>query len=232
MARFLIAIISCHANCERREIVRSTWLPRIGQDIDAAFFVGRPAASAEDSVIPLDCDDDYNGLPKKVLAMLEWAAARGYERVWKVDDDVYVVPERLKWEKIPDYFGRKRGPSYEGAAKTLYGAQESSFCSGFGYSLDRRAINAVLRAAYNGDWAEDRFIGNALARAGFRAFNDPTVMLWPMTFIHNLNHRFVGECWECVRAYNAASILCPHEHGEAIPRIHESFTATGEIPTK
>jgi hypothetical protein len=228
--------MTCHANKARADLVRSTWLPRVPEGIDAKFFLGWPTDSTpvveQDDSVWLDAADDYKSFPRKVLAMLRWAEDKSYERIWKVDDDVYAVPERLKWEKIPDYLGRKRGPSYQDVAKELYGPAETSFCSGFGYSLNRNAIEEALEAQYNGDWAEDRFIGNALARAGIRAFNDPTVLLWPFTFLHSLRHPQGTECPECVAAYSAASIICPHQRSEELPRIHEAFMSTGRIPPR
>jgi hypothetical protein len=63
---------------------------------DAFFFVGRgePIDDPE-SVIELDCDDSYWGLPEKVRAIARWALEHGYGYMLKCDDDVLVSPENL-----------------------------------------------------------------------------------------------------------------------------------------
>ena len=63
---------------------------------DVVFFKGWSiyGERASDEVC-LDVDDDYKELKDKVNAIHRWALQRGYEYLWKVDDDVYLRPERL-----------------------------------------------------------------------------------------------------------------------------------------
>lgn len=89
----LIACISCAARPAHRAAQRNTWARDVSGDV--RFFVGRDAEPDGDDVVVLDADDSYNGLPQKTRALAHWALAHGYEQVFKVNDDVLVVPQRL-----------------------------------------------------------------------------------------------------------------------------------------
>lgn len=102
--RVLVAISSCHKNRQRRDWQRQTWLPEL--QFDYKFFLGRGgmADPSEENVVILDCGDDYLSLVDKTFEEIKWARANGYDKLLKIDDDVYIRPERL----IPpeqDYVG-------------------------------------------------------------------------------------------------------------------------------
>jgi hypothetical protein len=107
----------------------------------------------------LDVDDGYRGLAEKTRGICRWANERGYERLCKLDDDVYVQPARLLRANSgwADYIGRLRGPS---------GSYPAPYCSGFAYWLSSKAIAIVAEAELNGDDAEDRWTANVLAAKG------------------------------------------------------------------
>lgn len=221
---------------ERANIARNTWaLDAADSGWDVRFFVGsRPEflGLLTDDEVLLDAPDDYKGLRIKTQKMFAWAVARGYDRILKTDDDVYVIPSRLGdgFERY-DYVGRVRGPSRENDAPRIYGSAEVSFCSGFGYVLSQRAAQIVAEAPDNGDWAEDRFAGQALFRAGIRPTNNPGMKLWPPLEGH-LCGREHGTCPSCLAQYDGAVVVCPYDKPSVIPRMHEMFKQSGAIPTR
>ena len=174
--KILLAVMSCHAYRDRANAIRATWANDVPEGVDLRFFLGRPPEAAR--IIPgadeifLDVPDDYKNFPAKVQAMRRWARDHGYNFVLKLDDDVYLRPERVLatgFEKS-DYCGRLRGPS---------GGYPAPYCSGFAYWLSRRAIEVCCAAQWNGDTAEDRFTGNILLEAGIKPDHDPRLaVVW------------------------------------------------------
>lgn len=228
--RLLIAIASCGKFRARVQALRDTWIPAV-KDMDVRVFLGHHAEPGQDEV-QLDVPDDYKHLRHKVQAMFRWAVDQGYDAVFKTDDDVLVLPDRLLSGFIRyDYVGRVRGPSRENDAPRIYGAAESNFCSGFGYWCSRRAAEIVANAPENSDWAEDRFSGNALARAGIKATNDPAMLLWPPLVGHYCSAPN-EKCSSCLAQYAIASVICPHRRPETIPVLWKWYLEKGFIPTE
>src|ERR1700682_3813263 len=93
----LIAITGWHGSGLRAEAQRLTWIKDVpANGADVKFFLGRgPARSPEPDEIFLDCHDGYVERKEKIVAICRWALDRGYDYLWKVDDDVYLRPERL-----------------------------------------------------------------------------------------------------------------------------------------
>jgi Galactosyltransferase len=226
----LISIVSCHKFRERADALRRTWVPRVPEGITVKFFVGGGEAERPDEIV-LDCPDDYPSFRLKVQRMFAWAVAHGFQHIFKTDDDVYVIPDKLI-KSMPrfHYAGRVRAPSGENDAPRIYGPTESNFCSGFGYWLSRDAANLVAQAPDNGDWAEDRFTGNALFRHGIRPWNDPTVMLWPPLYGH-FCHAPNPSCTACRQQYATASVICPYARPDVIEKLDRSWLEIGFIPT-
>jgi hypothetical protein len=141
----LISILSCHRYNERRNAQRETWLNEM--PLDYRFFLGRVPEQLEHGPRPtadqvfLDVSDDYGSLPFKTLAMLAWAYARGYEYVFKCDDDTYCRTDRLLASGFEnhDYSGFQKMSPYFGKPGVDF-AQ-----GGAGYWLSRRAIAIVLQ---------------------------------------------------------------------------------------
>lgn len=177
--RILIAVLTCHKMRARAHAVRETWASCFSATnegetsqahADLRFFLGRgPGPQAPDEVL-LDVDDGYFSLPAKSRAICCWAAERGYDYLFKCDDDVYVEPRRLL-AAVPagqDYLGRLRGPS---------GGYPAPYASGFARWLSRRACELVAHSELNGDRAEDRWIGNLLHAAGISCTHDPRYVI-------------------------------------------------------
>jgi hypothetical protein len=101
----LIAVATCHPYLvTRADNQRFTWVE--DSEVDVRFFVGKPhAAWVPDYVVQLDCPDSYEHRKAKVKAIFRWALEHGYERLIKIDDDVYLRPERLASLPEMDYGG-------------------------------------------------------------------------------------------------------------------------------
>jgi hypothetical protein len=163
--KILIAITSCHAYRDRADAVRQTWGSEVvGADI--FYFLGRGESKRNDEII-LDCEDGYHYLSQKTQLIRRWALENGYDYLWKVDDDVYLRPERLLADfQNLDFVGRLRGPS---------GNQLGPYVSGFCYGQSRKALEllAPLEWAANDDFSEDRWAGNKLLSLGISPCNEP-----------------------------------------------------------
>jgi len=149
----LIAVVTCRARRKQADALRATWAQ--GLD-DVVFFVGEgPNLAGE---VALAADDSYKGLPAKVKAASRWALDRGYDAVLKVDDDVYLVPERLRRAGLEryDYAGNFRMHNGDG--------HPYDYCSGFCYWLGPRGLRAVAEAPLTEDTMEDRWVGQVVAR--------------------------------------------------------------------
>jgi len=157
--KILLGVVTCHKYRSRADSQRETWVPHV-KGMDVKFFLGGGYPTNEDEVI-LPCPDDYRSLPLKCKLMFQWAIDQGYDYVFKTDDDVLVAPDRLL-AAVPvgrDYVGRLRGP-----ARGL----PAPYCSGMGYWLSRRAMQARIEGEDVDDHNEDLTTGNILLKAGIR----------------------------------------------------------------
>lgn len=230
--RPLIAVISCGKFRDRAAAQRRTWIPEASA-FDIRFFLGQGNAPAAPDEVLLDCPDDYHGVRIKTQLAFRWAVAAGYHAILKTDDDVLIIPERLQHLfRGQDYVGRVRGPSQENDAPRIYGPSEVSFCSGFGYILSARAASIVAEAPDNGDWAEDRFAGQALFRAGIRPAHDNGFLLWPpvgSAHFCTVPNPSCGRCWSY---YSNASVICPYARPELPETLYRFYKQhNGFIPT-
>lgn len=162
--KLLFAIISCHKNSERRESQRETWIPRIDGVAEYKFFLGnhpegKAYEPAADEVI-LDVRDGYKELPEKVRAVMRWAVERDYEFVLKIDDDVYIYPERVTWNfQQYHYIGHPNG--------WVAPAHPKGYMSGFAYWVSNRAARAIASAELDPKIThEDRWVGGVLFKSG------------------------------------------------------------------
>lgn len=160
--KVLVAVITCGRDRDKNKAQRETCFQDT-HGADVRFFFGRGSSQGPDEII-LDVEDDYKNLPEKVSLMLRWALDQGYDYIFRMDSDVYVVMERLM-AAIPvghDYCGRLRGPS---------GSYPAPYASGFAYWLSRRGAEARI-AGETEDIAEDRATGNILMSAGIKCKPD------------------------------------------------------------
>jgi hypothetical protein len=87
-----------------------------------------------DSVVELDCNDDYKSIPEKVRAIAKWALEHGYHFMFKCDDDVVLRPRDFMASGFQDhkYSGRANRPP-----------QPYTVPYGFGYVLNHECMNIV-----------------------------------------------------------------------------------------
>ena len=137
MGKTLIAVAGCHAREAYADAQRKTWVKDV-RGADVRFFAGRPSIFA---VAPRCADDVWLQVPDgywqrklKVLAMILWALERGYEYMWKIDDDVYVRPERLLALPQVDYQGLVINAPQEGLR----------VCHGFLYGISLASMARLL----------------------------------------------------------------------------------------
>jgi len=143
----MVALITCRdSRYAARRRQAEEWLMGL-----AALGWNTLAADGDAMGVP----DGYGALPQKVLAVMRMAHRAGMRGLWKVDDDVKVLPALLP---VPDadYLGRLspegNGPRY---------------CLGGCYWVSGRAIGVLASSVMaEGEWAEDRHAGAALAAAG------------------------------------------------------------------
>lgn len=149
--KLLIAVITCHTRREQADAQYHTW---VKDAEDVRFFLGDGSSEdAKDVILPVN--DSYQGLPAKTQAMTRWALDRGYDAVFKVDDDTYVVPERLYRAGFEAY-------DYVGNFRMRNGNYPADYASGYAYWLSSRAMHAIADAPLTEDTMEDRWVGNVL----------------------------------------------------------------------
>lgn len=174
MANFpkvLIGIVTCERYKDTRlKSQVDTWIPRalkLGWDVKA--FTGTP----------LYVLDTYDALSAKTKALCTWAYVHGYDYLLKTDDDTFIYPDRLT---IPtaDYCG-VRVAANDGGNPDIKrepmpdGTYPFTYASGGCYWLSRTAMHVIATTPLNSheDWAEDRWVGNTLGRAGISLHDLP-----------------------------------------------------------
>jgi hypothetical protein len=178
----LVAIYTCHRYdyhhdmmkdwlkrpvVDRVSAVRDTWVKDL--TVDYKFFYGDvPKGVSKEPLsdeVFLKCPDGYYALCHKTKALVRWALENGYDRILKVDDDIFV-----HWERMVLSQGFTVG-SYVGGGfdnKDIYAA-------GGCYWLDRDAMEVLSSAPVGAsEWAEDRWAGLALARQNVKLQFDPS----------------------------------------------------------
>jgi hypothetical protein len=239
--KLLIAVISCRKFTARADVQRNTWVHEaVVRNIDVRFFIGGGQLENDYEVI-LPVEDDYPNVRKKVQSAMQWAVEHNYDHILKTDDDCVVFP--TNWLKsgfydVP-YTGRLRGPSgtypcdYDGkklaTGRELYGHTEKSFCSGFGYTVNNVAARHIAEAPDNGDWAEDRFAGNALALKGIPPKNNAEYLLWPLLGYCHGDPTFT--CTHCLTMRSNAVVVCPYNQPDKVEHIYNEKNSSGLIPT-
>jgi galactosyltransferase len=178
--RVLIAVAGCHKYRFKANNQRATWVKdAVGADV--RFFVGHPIDDRTPLAdeVWLDCPDDYQSRKLKVLAIVRWALAHGYEYLWLVDDDVYLRPERLLALEPFDYCG------FQGLVKYQLDGRDFTFLSVLGAcrGLSKRAMECLLAPDVmpNFNAYEEGWVCKQLEHFGIRPFNLRSWMGWPLS---------------------------------------------------
>ena len=165
----LIALMSCEANRETRlKACLETWVPRaIRFGWDVQVFTGSR----------LRVPDDYASLILKTKAMFTWSFVHNYTHTLKIDDDSFIYPERLRVPKT--VYAGVRVQANDGGDRRIgrpdepAGTYPFTYASGGAYWLDRVGAHIIAGMPLNGDWAEDRYVGNTLGKLGFSLYDLP-----------------------------------------------------------
>ena len=216
--RFLIGVTTCHKFIHRALVQQRTWVPDAeAAGIDVRFFVGcREGVFTQElkqypmGTIRLDVPDEYKQLPLKVQAMFAWAGEHDYDFILKTDDDTLVRPNNLLKE-LGDYIGH---------SNRLY-------CSGFGYTLSRRAAELVAKATWDEDPVEDRWVGGVLAAAGILPQDSPNRLIFrPQCGYRCRTHwrpsaTGYENCPDCAITKQNASVVCPYDAPEYVEQLYK-----------
>lgn len=160
--KILIAIITCGDNWARADAQRAMWVPDV-VGADVRFFLSSQIREPREDEVFFPIDDSYLNLPQKVQCVIAWAWENGYEKIFKVDDDMVVFPARLL-SAVPkgDYVGHAPVGQW--------------WCSGLGYWLSRKAMKILATTEIPEDnEGEDRWIGRTLREHKILPVNDQNI---------------------------------------------------------
>lgn len=192
----IVTVFSCHPFLDSRiPALRAGWLADLkAMGIPYVIIVGNGDGTLRGDVVHVDAPDDYEGLPAKTLATLDWVRRNTtYAHLFKIDDDCLVDAQALfgalSWRGV-DYMGRRltRAPGqmdriwHQEKASTPRGRLEldkspepSTYADGgSGYLVSRDAMEAVAQAARSPEgrtlietsFMEDKLLGDLLALRG------------------------------------------------------------------
>ncbi|WP_299694785.1 glycosyltransferase [uncultured Tateyamaria sp.] len=192
----IVTVFSCHPYLEDRiPALRDSWLSDLAaMGIPYVIVVGNGDGRLDGDVLHVDAPDDYEGLPAKTLATIDWVRRNtAHAHMFKIDDDCLVDAQNLfgdlSWRGC-DYMGRKlyRAPGqmdrtwHQAKASSERGRLEldkspepSTYADGgSGYVLSRDAMDAALtaadspegRALIQASFMEDKLLGDLLNLGG------------------------------------------------------------------
>lgn len=175
----LIAVVSAHTRLEWNQVVRETWLNLSPKEFEVYFFFGRGqhTGSRADEIV-LDCDDSYQGLPEKVQKIVEWAYAKGYDRVLKCDDDVVLDPSKLLlsgWDKghlVGGYSGDALGKG------RVNGNVNIMVPTGFCYWMSQQSMEYLLQEPLPANNIDERWVAQTLYNHGIALNADRRYYAW------------------------------------------------------
>jgi hypothetical protein len=179
--RILLCLFSCHEYSytlagmkdyfdrpivDRVQGIRDSWLKDVTGDYKIFKGFGQGRTPPQDEV-DLPCLDDYFHSADKLRAMFKYALDKGYDRVFKIDDDCFLWYDRLM-QNIPtaDYVGSGRGWDVETSKRF-----PTIFAPGFSVWYSKKAMEILMKSPV-GIFAEDRWCGEALYNKGIHLTTD------------------------------------------------------------
>lgn len=198
----LVVVVSCRTFLDTRvAALRQGWLADLARmNVPHVILVGGEQTRLSGDILEVAAPDTYEGLPEKIVAMIDWVMAEtGFAHVLKIDDDCHVDPVAwfgdALWRQA-DWYGRRLDKTGPLAQRDWHQARAQSdvarlsfetlpiegiYTDGStGYALSRKAMAAVVseagriegRRMIAGAFSEDRLIGAFLTRAGFAPRSD------------------------------------------------------------
>jgi len=192
----IVTVFSCHPYLDSRiPALRKSWLSDLGaMGIPYVIVVGDGDGTLNGDILQVAAPDDYEGLPAKTLATIDWVRHHtSHTHMLKIDDDCLVDAHHLfgdlSWRTC-DYMGRKlhRAPGqmdrvwHQAKASSPRGKLEldkspepSTYADGgSGYLLSRDAMDAACTAAQKPEgraliaasFMEDKLLGDLLHLGG------------------------------------------------------------------
>ena len=147
MDKVLIAVKSCWRYRDRRDACRKTWVPVARRWATVRFYVGMHAPQApfaapcsslygEQDVFSFPLHDDFKNIAPKIRRIMLDAVLDGFNKVVVVDDDTYIVSERLQKE-----IESTEGSEYIGLLRTgPNGYGDKPYMQGSCYIINSKAI--------------------------------------------------------------------------------------------
>ena len=179
----IIGIVSCKKNLDRQNIIRNTWVKKLGK-IKYYFIIGHDKETKIiGDVIYVNSGDYYENLPSKISSFIRYIYEKtDYKYLFKVDDDCYININRLSSFDFThyNYLGLKIGATKDNYNNKWHFNKCKSellnslvntkpflcdWCGGgFGYFLSRKSMEAIsLNTSYLEDELyEDKGIGEIL----------------------------------------------------------------------
>jgi hypothetical protein len=109
----------------------------------------------------LDVPDEYQYVSYKFREACRWSLAKGFDYVFQVVTDTFVVPSRLITSGFENY-------DYVGAANH----ERTAIGGGPGFWLSRKAMSILVDAPVT-HWCSDGWTGDVMARGGIKLTHDP-----------------------------------------------------------
>ncbi|SMP05464.1 glycosyltransferase [Shimia sagamensis] len=198
----IVTVFSCKPYLNSRiPVLRDGWL-RLLQALGVPYvvIVGDGDGQRHGDVLHLDAPDDYEGLPLKTLAAIEWVHnSTDFAHMVKVDDDCFfnapLFFQSLNYRKF-DYYGRRltrgvgqldriwhqqKSTTQRGRMDLDKSPEPSTYADGgSGYALSRKAMSAALIAAQTSagqqliqvSFMEDKLLGDLLAMSGISVVDE------------------------------------------------------------
>lgn len=145
-----------HPVVDRIPAIRDTWLKDL--TVDYKLFYGKPkdGKQPQSDEVFLNVPDGYTSSSYKTKALAQWALDNNYDRMMKVDDDIFV-----HWDRMQNSEGFSCG-DYVGGGWS----RNDPYVFGGCYWLSARAMEVIVKSPINPTkWAEDAWVGFCLDRA-------------------------------------------------------------------
>lgn len=208
----LVTVFSCKPYLDTRvSAMRDGWLKDLAAlGIPYVVVVGDGDGTLDGDLLRLDAPDDYEGLPQKTLATVDWVFSNTtFEYMLKIDDDCFLNVDEYfhsqSYRKF-DYYGRgltralgqmdrswHHEKSQSDRARTALdkSPEPSSYADGGGgYTLSRHAMSQLLASRdtiqgwqlIDSSFMEDKVVGDLLSMRGIKvASEDYYTTIWRRT---------------------------------------------------